>query len=69
MNGSTQITNDETGENAGLSDVYPNFSWQNPEYMMSIENDSLTLAQITAWIIQRVHINIPSLRSFLTGFD
>ncbi len=50
MNGSTQITNDETGENAGLSDVYPNFSWQNPEYMMSIDNASLTLAQITAFV-------------------
>ena len=36
MNGSTQITNDETEENAGLAEVYPNFSWQNPEYMLSI---------------------------------
>ena len=36
MNGSTQVTNDETEENAGLAEVYPNFSWQNPEYMLSI---------------------------------
>lgn len=50
MNGSTQITNDETGENAGLSDVYPNFSWQNPEYMLSIGNEALIWAQMTAYV-------------------
>lgn len=49
MNGSTQITNDETGENAGLAEVYPNFSWQNPEYMLSIENETLISAQMTAY--------------------
>lgn len=50
MNGSTQITNDETGENAGLAEVYPNFSWQNPEYMLSIENEALISAQMTAYV-------------------
>lgn len=50
MNGSTQITNEETGEQAGLSDIYPNFSWQNPEYMLSIENEELTAAQMTAFV-------------------
>lgn len=50
MNGSTQITNDETGENAGLSDVFPNFSWQNPEYMMSIGKEALISAQMTAYV-------------------
>ena len=50
MNGSTQITNDETGENVGLAEVYPNFSWQNPEYMLSIENEALISAQMTAYV-------------------
>lgn len=50
MNGSTQITNDETGENAGLAEVYPNFSWQNPEYMLSIGNEDLISAQMTAYV-------------------
>lgn len=50
MNGSTQITNDETGENAGLAEVYPNFSWQNPEYMLSIGNEALISAQMTAYV-------------------
>lgn len=50
MNGSTQITNDETEENAGLAEVYPNFSWQNPEYMLSIENEALISAQMTAYV-------------------
>lgn len=50
LNGSTQITNEETGEQAGLSEVYPNFSWQNPRYMMSISNKALTEAQITAFV-------------------
>ena len=50
MNGSTQITNDETGENAGLAEVYPNFSWQNPEYMISIGNEALISAQMTAYV-------------------
>ena len=49
-NGSTQITNDETGENVGLAEVYPNFSWQNPEYMLSIENEALISAQMTAYV-------------------
>lgn len=50
MNGSTQITNDETGENVGLAEVYPNFSWQNPEYMLSIEKEALISAQMTAYV-------------------
>lgn len=50
MNGSTQITNDETGENVGLAEVYPNFPWQNPEYMLSIENEALISAQMTAYV-------------------
>ena len=50
MNGSTQITNDETGENVGLAEVYPNFSWQNPEYMLSLENEALISAQMTAYV-------------------
>lgn len=50
MNGSTQITNDETEENAGLAEVYPNFSWQNPEYMLSIGNEALISAQMTAYV-------------------
>lgn len=50
MNGSTQITNDETGENVGLAEVYHNFSWQNPEYMLSIENEALISAQMTAYV-------------------
>jgi len=50
MNGSSQITNDETGENVGLAEVYPNFSWQNPEYMLSIENEALISAQMTAYV-------------------
>lgn len=50
MNGSTQITNDETGENVGLAEVYPNFSWQNPEYMLSIENEALISAQMKAYV-------------------
>lgn len=50
MIGSTQITNDETGENVGLAEVYPNFSWQNPEYMLSIENEALISAQMTAYV-------------------
>ena len=50
MNGSTQITNDETGENVGLAEVYPNFSWQNPEYMLSIENEAPISAQMTAYV-------------------
>ena len=50
MNGSTRITNDETGENVGLAEVYPNFSWQNPEYMLSIENEALISAQMTAYV-------------------
>lgn len=50
MNGSTQITNEKTGEQAGLSEVYPNFSWQNPEYMLSIGNNELISAQMTAFV-------------------
>ncbi|MFR3596328.1 iron-containing alcohol dehydrogenase [Enterocloster sp.] len=50
MNGSTQITNEATGEQAGLSDVYPNFTWQNPQYMLSIGNEELTAAQLTAFV-------------------
>lgn len=50
MNGSTQILNDETGESAGLSEVYPNFSWQNPEYMLSISQEALISAQITSFV-------------------
>lgn len=50
MNGSTQITNEKTGEQAGLSEVYPNFSWQNPEYMLSIGNEELISAQMTAFV-------------------
>lgn len=50
MNGSTQITNDETGEQAGLSEVYPNFTWHNPKFMMSIKNELLIKAQITSFV-------------------
>lgn len=50
MNGSTQITNDETLEQAGLSKIYPNFSWQNPEYMRSISNELLIDAQLTSFV-------------------
>ena len=50
MNGSTQITNEETGEQAGLSGVYPDFAWQNPKYMMSIGNKALSEAQITSFV-------------------
>lgn len=50
MNGSAQITDDETGEQAGLSGVYPDFSWQNPRYMISISNKALTEAQMTAFV-------------------
>lgn len=50
MNGSTQITNDATGESAGLSGVFPNFSWQNPEYLMSIETDALISSQFASFV-------------------
>ena len=50
MNGSFQIANDDTGENVGLAEVYPNFSWQNSEYMLSIENEALISAQMTAYV-------------------
>lgn len=45
MNGSTQITNDETGENAGLSDVFPNFSCMTAFHMRlkSAEKDTMRL--------------------------
>ena len=38
MDGATQITNDVTNEQAGLSGIYPNFSWLNPRYVMSVPN-------------------------------
>lgn len=50
MDGATQITNDETKEQAGLSGVFPNFAWLNPAYMMSIDNDGLKWAQITSFV-------------------
>lgn len=50
MDGSTQITNDETKEQAGLSGVFPNFTWLNPAYVMSIDKESLTWAQMTSFV-------------------
>ena len=50
MNGSTQITNDETREQAGLSGVYPNFTWLNPAYIRTLSVSALTEGQITAFV-------------------
>lgn len=50
MNGSTQITNDETKEQAGLSDVYPNFTWLNPAYIENLSVESMIEGQITSFV-------------------
>ena len=50
MNGSTQITNDETTEQAGLSNVYPNFTWLNPAYIFKLPVELLVQGQITSFV-------------------
>ena len=50
MNGSTQITNDETSEQAGLSGVYPNFTWLNPTYIAKLPVELLIQGQITSFV-------------------
>lgn len=50
MNGSTQITNEETGEQAGLSEVYPRFAWLNPAYVMSLPVPAMVEGQLTAFV-------------------
>lgn len=50
MNGAAQIDEDDTQEKAGLSSVYPNFAWLNPEYMMSIDKIPLAYGQLTAFV-------------------
>lgn len=50
MNGSAQITNDETTEQAGLSGVYPNFTWLNPAYITKLPVASLIEGQLTAFV-------------------
>lgn len=50
MNGAVQITNDVTKEQAGLSGIFPNFAWLNPEYIMSIPTSELAYAQITSFV-------------------
>ncbi len=50
MNGSTQITHDETGEQAGLSGVFPNFAWLNPSYVASLPLSSFIEGQLTAFV-------------------
>ena len=50
MNGSTQITNDETSEQAGLSGVYPSFTWLNPAYISKLPVELLVQGQITSFV-------------------
>jgi alcohol dehydrogenase len=50
MDGATQITDDETRIQVGLSGVYPDFSWINPEYIMSLDNNELAYGQITSFV-------------------
>lgn len=50
MNGSTQITNDETTEQAGLSGVYPNFTWLNPAYIAKLPLEALIQGQLTSFV-------------------
>lgn len=50
MNGATQITEDATGEQAGLSDVFPNFSWLNPQYVLPLPTTALVEGQITSFV-------------------
>lgn len=50
MDGATQITDDETLQQVGLSDIYPDFSWINPSYMTSINNTALAYGQITTFV-------------------
>lgn len=50
MNDSTQITHDETGEQAGLSGVFPNFTWLNPSYVASLPLSSFIEGQLTAFV-------------------
>lgn len=50
MNGSTQITHDETGEQTGLSGVFPNFTWLNPSYVASLPLSSFIEGQLTAFV-------------------
>lgn len=50
IDGATQITSDETGEQMGLNSIFPNFAWLNPSYMMSIDADHLVRGQITAFV-------------------
>lgn len=50
LDAATQITDDETGEQMGLDCVYPSFAWLNPEFMMSLDNQSLVRGQITSFV-------------------
>jgi alcohol dehydrogenase YqhD (iron-dependent ADH family) len=50
MNGVAQIDEDDTRQKTGLSSVYPDFAWLNPEYMMSIEKIPLAYGQLTAFV-------------------
>lgn len=50
MDGATQITNDETAEQAGLSDVYPNFTWLNPAYIAKLPVKALIQGQMTSFV-------------------
>lgn len=61
MDGATQITNDVTKEQAGLSGIYPNFSWLNPRYVMSVPNLELAYGQITSFV--QMSINFLSLEN------
>lgn len=50
MDGATQITDDETMQQVGLTDIYPDFSWINPDYMLSIDEQALAYGQITTFV-------------------
>ena len=50
MNGATQITHDETGEQAGLSGIYPDFAWLNPAYIASLPLQSFIEGQLTSFV-------------------
>lgn len=57
MNGSTQITDDEAGKQAGPVNVYPTFTWLNPQYTADLPVHALAQGQITSF----VHVSITYL--------
>lgn len=50
MDGDLQITDDETGEQLGLAGVFPDFSFLNSDYILSLSNQQLIEAQMTTFI-------------------